>query len=255
MHLVVVGSGTGIPLADRASPALVFYTGAGPVLFDAGPGTCRQLARLGIPYDRIGQIFLTHFHPDHTADLIHFLFATRYPPVLRKRDPFMLVGPDGLAAFLMKLQKAYGTWIHIPPGIMTVEELSIQKPEKRTYALFELHSQPLKHTAQSLAYRVKSPEGKSFVYSGDTGFCQEMVDFARKADLLILECSLPEGGGVEEHLTPSQAGRIAALAGVPRLVLVHFYPEVLETDIARECRKVYAGELILAQDLLHLSLV
>jgi len=255
MHLVVVGSGTGIPLADRASPALVFYTGAGPVLFDAGPGTCRQLARLGIPYDRIGQIFLTHFHPDHTADLIHFLFATRYPPVLRKRDPFMLVGPDGLAAFLMKLQKAYGTWIHIPPGIMTVEELSIQKPEKRTYALFELHSQPLKHTAQSLAYRVKSPEGKSFVYSGDTGFCQEMVDFARKADLLILECSLPEGGGVEEHLTPSQAGRIAALAGVPRLVLVHFYPEVLETDIARECRKVYGGELILAQDLLHLSLV
>jgi len=255
MHLVVVGSGTGIPLADRASPALVFYTGAGPVLFDAGPGTCRQLARLGIPYDRIGQIFLTHFHPDHTADLIHFLFATRYPPVLRKRDPFMLVGPDGLAAFLMKLQKAYGTWIHIPPGIMTVEELSIQKPEKRTYALFELHSQPLKHTAQSLAYRVKSPEGKSFVYSGDTGFCQEMVDFARKADLLILECSLPEGGAVEEHLTPSQAGRIAALARVPRLVLVHFYPEVLETDIARECRKVYAGELILAQDLLHLSLV
>ena len=255
MHLIVVGSGTGVPLAHRASPALVFYTGAGPVLFDAGPGTFRQLARIGIRYDRIGHIFLTHFHPDHTADLIHFLFATRYPPVLQKREPFTLGGPEGLAAFLMKLQKAYGTWIRVPPEIMTVEELSIQKPERRTYDLFELQSQPLKHTAQSLAYRVKGPEGKSFVYSGDTGFCQEMVDFARKADLLILECSLPEGGGVEGHLTPSQAARIAALARVPRLVLVHFYPEVLETDIARECRKVYAGELILAQDLLHLSLV
>jgi ribonuclease BN (tRNA processing enzyme) len=254
MHIIVIGSGTGIPLADRASPALVFYTGAEPVLFDAGPGTCRQLARAGIRYDRIKQIFLTHFHPDHTADLIHFLFATRYPPILRKRAPFRLVGPDGLALFITRLQKAYGTWIHLPPEIMAVEELSIQKPERRTYDRFELHAQPLKHTAQSLAYRVENRDGKSFVYSGDTGFCHEMVDFSREADLLVLECSLPEGGGVEGHLTPSQAGRMAALAGVPRLVLVHFYPEVLETDIARECRKVYAGELILAQDLLHLSL-
>ncbi|MEJ2723362.1 MAG: MBL fold metallo-hydrolase [Deltaproteobacteria bacterium] len=252
MQLIIVGSGTGIPLADRASPALLLYTGGHRALFDAGPGTFRQLARLGIHHDRIGRVFLTHFHPDHTADLIHFLFATRYPPVLRKREPFVLVGPDGLAAFLAKLEKAYGSWIHISPEIMTVEELGILKPETRTYGLFEIHSQPLKHTPQSLAYRVSSPDGRSFVYSGDTGFCEEIVDLAQKTDLLILECSLPEGRGVEGHLTPYQAGRIAALAGAPRLVLLHFYPEVLETDIARECRKAYNGELILARDLLHL---
>ena len=254
MRLIILGSGTGVPLSDRASPSMALLGCAKPILFDLGPGTLRQLSRIGLRHDQIGQIFLTHFHPDHTADLIHFLFATRYSPVLQKREPFMLVGPDGMAAFLMKLEKAYGKWIHISPEIMTVEELSILKPDRRTYDRFELHSQPLKHTRQSLAYRVNSPEGKSFVYSGDTGFCQEIVDFARNTDLLILECSLPEGGGVEGHLTPSQAGLIAALARAPRLVLLHFYPEVLETDIARECRKGYDGELILAQDLLHLSL-
>jgi ribonuclease BN (tRNA processing enzyme) len=166
----------------------------------------------------------------------------------------MLVGPDGLAAFLTRLQKAYGKWIQIPPEIMTVQELSVQKPDRRTDACFELHSLPLKHTRQSLAYRVNGPEGKSFVYSGDTGSCEAIADLARDTDILILECSLPDGAGVEGHLTPSQAGRIAALAGAPRLVLLHFYPEVLKTDIARQCRKVYSGELILARDLLHLSL-
>ena len=80
MELIVLGSGTGIPLSYRASPALAMIGYDNPVLFDMGPGTLRQLARIGINHDKIEQIFISHFHPDHTADLIHFLFATRNPP-------------------------------------------------------------------------------------------------------------------------------------------------------------------------------
>jgi ribonuclease BN (tRNA processing enzyme) len=96
--------------------------------------------------------------------------------------------------------------------------------------------------------------GKSFVYSGDTGPCSEIVDLARGTDLLILECSFPDGDDLEGHLTPSQAGQIARSAGVNKLLLVHFYPEVLATDVAKQCRRTYAGELILGRDLLHLHL-
>ncbi len=115
-------------------------------------------------------------------------------------------------------------------------------------------SNPVKHTPQSLAYRVELPWGKSFVYSGDTGFCSQIVDLAQGTDLLILDCSFPDGDEVEGHLTPFQAGRIASLAGVNKLLLIHFYPEVLATDMAKQCRTAYAGELILARDLLHLRL-
>jgi len=252
MEIIILGSGTGQPLANRASPSLALLLDGRPVLFDMGPGTLRQLSRIGINHDKIGHIFISHFHPDHTADLIHFLFATRNPPTLAIREPFMITGPMGFKDFLKKLQRAYGKWLTIPPEIMELEELEIQKTDKRGYKTFNIISQPVRHTPHSIAYRVESPSGKSFVYSGDTGFCPEIVDLARGSDLLILECSFPDGEEVEGHLTPSLAGRIASLAGVKRLVLIHFYPEVLATDIAKQCRRTYAGDLILGKDFLHL---
>ena len=50
------------------------------------------------------------------------------------------------------------------------------------------------------------------------------------------------------HLTPSLAGKIATMANVRKLLLTHFYPECDEVDIAKECRKTYSGELILAEN-------
>ena len=164
----------------------------------------------------------------------------------------MITGPQGLKDFLAGLKKAYGSWLNLPSEIMGVDELDGAKPDARTYPSFTLFSQPLTHTPNSVAYRIELPSGKSAVYSGDTGFCPEIIAFARGADLLILESSLPEGEQAEGHLTPAQAGRIASSAKAKRLVLLHFYPEVLTVDIPGECRKNFLGELILGSDLLHL---
>ena len=72
-------------------------------------------------------------------------------------------------------------------------------------------------------------------------------------DLLILECSFPDEEAIAGHLNPSEAGDIAARAGVKQLVLTHFYPEILTTDIQAQCRKTYQGDLVLATDLMSLS--
>ncbi|MFH1480195.1 MAG: ribonuclease Z [Pseudomonadota bacterium] len=254
LQLILLGTGTGIPIGDRASPSLLALMDSHPILFDLGPGTLRQLSKAGVSHHRIHQVFISHLHPDHTADLIHFLFATRHPPILENREPFSITGPLGFREFLKKLQRAYGKWLDIPSEIMSIEELDTGKPEKRVYPLFTVTSQPLKHTPQSLGYRVEGPSGKRFVYSGDTGFCDGIVYLAEGADLLLLECSFPDGEEVEGHLTPSLAGRIATLAKVKKLLLLHFYPETLTANIARECRKTYSGELILGRDLMHISL-
>ena len=85
MDIIILGSGTGLPLVDRASPAFALLLEERLALFDVGPGTLRQLSRAGIPYNRIGDIFITHFHPDHTADFGHFL--PHVPRILRFLAP------------------------------------------------------------------------------------------------------------------------------------------------------------------------
>jgi len=254
MQLIILGSGTGIPISNRASPSLALIIDGNPMLFDIGPGTLRQLTREGLNYERVGRIFLTHFHPDHTADLIHFLFASKNPSTLKRRQPFVIAGPPGLKKFINGLQEAYGHWLSLPSEIMGIEEFEFGEMIQRDYDYFKIIARPSRHTPNSIAYRVENRAGKSIVYSGDTGFCEEIVDLARGANLLVLECSFPDGEEVEGHLTPSQAGRIASLARVNQLVLTHFYPECLATDITAQCRKYYEGELTLGSDLLHIHI-
>jgi len=252
MKVTILGSGTAIPIKDRGSPCVAVFIDDAPVLFDMGPGTLRQLVRLGISCEKIGHVFLTHFHPDHTADLIHFLFATRSPAVLKKRSPFTVSGPTGLYEFIHALQQAYPQWLNIPDEIMRIEELKTKGNNELNYDRFMIKTASSNHTLDSLAYRIKNNQGKCVVISGDTGFCDDIIHLAKGADLLILEAAFPEGHGVEGHLTPSLAGRMACLAGVKHLVLTHFYPECLKTDIAAQCRSTYQGELTLGEDLLQL---
>ena len=81
----------------------------------------------------------------------------------------------------------------------------------------------------------------------------------KNADLFICECALPDQMKADGHLTPSYAGRIASMANVKKLVLTPFYPECgppecSPTDITKQCRKTYAGPLVLADDLLTFQL-
>src|SRR4030042_4178427 len=133
MRIIILGSGTGTPLAYSAPPSLAVFVRDNPVLFDMGPGSLRQLARIGVNHSMIEQIFITHFHPDHTADLIHFLFVTRDPKILENRRPFTITGPAGMEAFIRKLRNVYGKWLDIPDNLMRIEELDTQKPQTSSY--------------------------------------------------------------------------------------------------------------------------
>ncbi len=96
--------------------------------------------------------------------------------------------------------------------------------------------------------------GESVVYSGDTDFSDNLVTLSTNADLLICESALPDELKVEGHLTPSLAGEIATRANVRKLVLTHFYPQCDLVDIEQECRKTYAGPLVIAEDLMKIEL-
>ena len=92
---------------------------------------------------------------------------------------------------------------------------------------------------------------RSLVYSGDTDVSDSLVALARGADLLVLEAANPFK--VPGHLTPGEAGRLAARAGARRLLLTHFYPPCDAVDVVALAAQEFAGEIIRAEDGLQYS--
>ena len=227
-------------------------TGGEKLLFDAGAGTLRRMLECGVSIFDISCIFFSHFHPDHTAELVPFLFATKYSEHRPRKTPLTLIAGKGFSAFYQALKQAYGAWIELDADILSVVEMNTQAPDRLDFDLFSVSTRPAAHNPESISYRIVSPSGYSVVYSGDTDYTDNLITLAADAQVLICECSHPDEEKVQGHLSPSLAGSIAASAGVQKLVLTHFYPRCDGFDIEKECRKTYNGELVLAEDLMRL---
>lgn len=248
MRVTVLGSGTAVPCSERASPGLLVEVSDEVLLMDGGTGTLQQLVRAGVSLDVLDRVLYTHYHPDHVGDFPHLLFALRSPEINRQRT-LWIGGPRGLRRHYDLLGDLYGPWVANLPFAMELQEL---KEETVDLGAWQITARSVPHTEVSLAYRIDAREG-SIVYSGDTDYSEGLIELARGVDLLILECAFPEGQKVSGHLMPSLAGEMAARAAVKRLLLTHFYPACRGKDLLSPCQKQFPGEILLAQDLMRLT--
>jgi ribonuclease BN (tRNA processing enzyme) len=248
LDVVIIGSGTGTPSISRASPAIGVILPTKRYLLDTGPGTLRKMLEMGFTYLNVHGLFYTHTHIDHVSDLGPFLFTCKYEAKPRT-EPLLIGGPRGFADFYEKLRTLYGNQVDSDKYTLTVQEFDASQMQFEDFRIITL---PLIHMVPCVGYRIETEGGKTLVYSGDTGYCENIVKLAKGADLLILESALPQNYKVEGHLTPREAGRIAREAGVKRLVLCHIYPVCERFDILGECSKEFRGRTELAKDLMRI---
>lgn len=248
MKLTILGSGTGVPREDRGSPAYLLTFAKSKALVDSGPGALRQLVKTGVSVNDVTHIFYTHCHPDHTLDFGAFLFAAKNLGSIRHNN-LVVVGPKGFLEFHEKWKNLYSTWIQ--PDTYKLEILEMLNSEK-SFEDFTVQSKEMVHIYFSVGYRF-SENGKSLVLSGDTDYHEGIVELGRSADILLLECSLPDDMRWPGHLTPALCGRIAREAGPKKLVLSHFYPACDKTDVKTAVSKEWDGEIVLATDFMEFS--
>jgi len=244
MKISIIGSGVAVPSLRRSSPGLVIEAGDEEMLFDCGPDILRGLLKSEIAHQEIDRIFITHFHPDHTLGLAHFLFASRYEIRPRIND-LWIAGPPGLDEFIKKFKKVYPEWLEAKEYHLFIHIIS---GNGWSGPGWRIRTAPVSHNPESIAYRLEENGGGSLVYSGDTGYCRSLIELARGADLLIAECSFPDTVDVPGHLGPRKAGRIAREASVKQLLLTHMYPPCDSLDVVGQCRKEFGGEVIRAED-------
>lgn len=251
MEVSVIGSGTGVPSLRRGSPGTVIKVGSSTLLLDSGSGTLQRMLQAHIDFQEVDYLLYSHFHPDHTADLVPFLFASNYGSEEKRTGDLKVIGPEGLQQFYQGLEAVYARWIEPQNYILTFLEVG---EEKIAFPDFSLQGFYLVHSENSVGFRVTSQDGKTVAYSGDTDFCPNLITLGRDVDLLILECSFPDSRKVEGHLTPTLAGRVAREAGCKRLLLTHLYPPCDDEDIVTVVKDQFPGEVTLAEDLMKIVL-
>ncbi|MBN1102146.1 MAG: MBL fold metallo-hydrolase [Deltaproteobacteria bacterium] len=178
-------------------------------------------------------LFLSHFHLDHIAGL-HILGKFSFPRGLT------MAGPKGSK----KILEAFVN----QPFTMPLEDLPYQVrilelPKDSARLPFRVECLELLHSTRTLGYRIHV-EGRVIAYCPDTGYCRNAVQIARRADILIAECSFRDGVYTPEwpHLNPTLASKIARQAQVQRLVLTHFDPTSYKTQASRKEAEIQASK-------------
>jgi len=243
----VVGCGTAAPDPDRAASAFFLETAGLALLLDCGPGALHNLARFGLPWQHITHLLITHFHNDHIGDVPALFFAWKWGTLPPRSAPLRVIAPKGMAKKLKHMGNAMGDHVSRPQFDIVLDESAGED----SYLLNDVvHVKTLRtpHTQESIAFRVDAPAG-SVGYTGDTGYSEQLAVFMSRVDLLIMECSLPDDQGMDSHLTPTRAARMAQQANPGALIVTHVYPQLDRTALPDMLRAAgWTGDTVVAHD-------
>jgi ribonuclease Z len=254
MQVVLLGTGFPRPSAERAGPAAAIVIGKKTFIVDAGRGVVMRLVGANLPLDSIQCVFLTHLHSDH-IDGLPDLYNT--PWVLGRAKPFELYGPTGtqdihIRADLTEAHPLEGAKINVH---IVNEGLVYQDSDVKVTAFLVDH----RPVEPAFGYRFESG-GRMIVISGDTRPSDNLIRYAKGADVLVHEAYLSEYFSNTDnpevaarlrayHTTAEQAGQVAAAAGVKLLVLTHLIPGDKDAEFERRASQFFKGRIVVGKDL------
>lgn len=217
------------------------------VVFDLGPGSFGQLWRYVDPR-KIDAVVFSHLHADHMGDVISLHVHRRWHPQ-GNLGPVLLAGPTRL------LDRVRGIDGADESESYETEFTPLILADGVAFNVGPLQITPFAawHTVEAFGFRVEGPsEGDaahivSLAYTGDTDYCQRMVEMAEGVELLLSEAGFTAADKVRGiHLTGERAAQLAAAAGAQSMVLTHIQPWTDSEVVLREARLAWDGAISVA---------
>ena len=265
-RVILLGTGTPNPEPARIGPAVAIVSGERVYIVDSGPGVVRRAAEAGIAMKQITRAFITHLHSDHTAGLPDLILT---PAVTGRMEPLTIYGPPGIRAMTRNIMKAYQQDINIRLHGMEPAVAAAYRVEGRDGKPGEIYHDDamrveaiaVKHGTWKHAYGYRfSAKDKIIVVSGDATYSESLMAASRGADILVHEVYSEKGLRQRTadwrryhaafHTSGPDVGRLAAQAGVKKLVLYHqlLMGETAE-QVLNEVKTGFHGEVIYGKDL------
>lgn len=237
MRLTVLGGGGGIPEPGGACSGYLVEHEGFHVLLDPGYATYPRLIEHVTP-DDLGAVFVSHGHPDHCADLNPLLRARVFGS--RPKDSLPVFALPGALDAILAIEP--GGWLGPVTDLRTFEA-----GERFEVGPFEVETFGLPHYVPNAGFRLTA-DGRTLAYTGDTGPTEDLLAFARDADLFLCEATHPrrQDEGML-HLNAREVGDYGTRAGVQHLVLTHLWPGTPPEDALEAARETYGGRLDIAR--------
>ncbi len=280
-RIVLLGTKGGPRVSLGASnPANLVQVNGTPYVIDCGMGVSHQLVAAGVPIPSVKNIFITHFHSDHSLEYGNLVYNAWAAGL---STPIHAYGPKGLIRYSFtywELNKFDIETRIADEGRPDIRKLLIAKEVEGDGLVMQddnvkvtAFRTPHPPIADNFAYKFETPDG-TVVFSSDTAFNPKLAEFAKGADVLVHEVlyepavdrlviKTKNGATLKDHLmdshtTTEDVGRIAAMAGVKLLVLSHFVPGddplVTDDNWTEGVKKHFSGKVIVAKDLMELTL-
>ncbi len=112
MKVTLLGTGCPPAVMNRFGPSTLVEAGEQKFLFDAGRGALQRLVQLGVRWQDVRAVFLTHLHSDHVVGFPD-LWLTGWLVAPGRSVPLPVLGPDGTRAMMSHLEQAYAYDIQI----------------------------------------------------------------------------------------------------------------------------------------------
>lgn len=279
--VTLLGTGAPVPSIERFGPSILVEAGGKRLLFDCGRGASQRLWQLKVPLGQIDALFLTHLHSDHVVGIPDVWLTGWIPAVYgRRANPLHVYGPDGTKDMMDNLAKAFAWDISTrskeknkaDSGVLVnafdVKEGFIWEKDGVKVTPFTVRHADFIEWA--LGYRIDF-EGHSVVLSGDTRYSENLIRFAKGADVVVHEVAAANNQSTQSalvnqilgfHISPEEAGKVfeqvkPRLAVYSHIILLTPDPSIpppTVDDLIVRTRKTYNGPLQVGEDLLSIEI-
>jgi ribonuclease BN (tRNA processing enzyme) len=258
LRLTVLGKSPSWQDADGACSGYLIEEDGTTVLLDCGNGVFSKLRRFR-DYTKVDAVVISHLHADHFLDLVPFSYALTYAPRQQSVPVDRWHGTDTPARPSLHaphgatevFRRVVGAW-----GNDDLIENAFDIQEFEPESVLEIGSlrfrfQHVPHFTETFAIDIASMNGGGRItYGADCSPNEELVEFARGTDLLIVEATLPrpERTGIRGHLTPEEAAQHATKANVKQVLLTHVSDELDELWVRSCAKRAFTGPIFVARE-------